>query len=113
MLGSRIAALRREAGMRQAELASQLKISPSAIGMYEQGRREPSADTLVAMARIFGVTTDYLLTGKPLEKGDEDALSRSFLHALAASDKLLEDRPDRPFSREELAVLLAAILMDP
>ena len=58
MLGARIAALRREAGLNQAELAQRLQISPSAVGMYEQGRREPSADTLVAMAQLFGVSTD-------------------------------------------------------
>ena len=40
MLGIRIAALRREAGMSQAQLAAQLGISPSAMGMYEQGRRD-------------------------------------------------------------------------
>ena len=66
MLGARIAALRRSAGFSQAELAKQLQISPSAVGMYEQGRREPSAQLLVDMARSFGVTTDYLLTGGSL-----------------------------------------------
>ena len=62
MLGARIAALRREAGLNQAELAQRLQISPSAVGMYEQGRREPSADTLVAMAQLFGVSVDYLMS---------------------------------------------------
>ena len=63
MLGARIAALRRGAGFSQAELAQRLRISPSAVGMYEQGRREPSLDLVVQLARVFGVTTDYLLTG--------------------------------------------------
>ena len=71
MLGARIAALRREAGLSQAELASRLQVSPSALGMYEQGRREPSADTLVRLSRELGVTTDYLLTGKPAERETE------------------------------------------
>ena len=51
VLGQRIAALRRQQGLSQAQLAARLGISPSAMGMYEQGRREPSADTLVALAR--------------------------------------------------------------
>ena len=37
------------------------EVSPSAIGMYEQNRREPSAATLVALSQVFGVSTDYLL----------------------------------------------------
>ena len=63
MLGERIAALRRRAGISQAELAQRLQISASAMGMYEQGRREPSVDTLVAMAEEFQVSLDFLLTG--------------------------------------------------
>ena len=63
MLGARIAGLRREAGFSQAELADRLGISASAVGMYEQGRRDPAVDMLVAMAEVFGDTTDYLLTG--------------------------------------------------
>lgn len=63
MLGTRIAALRREAGLSQRQLAAALCVSTSAIGMYEQGRREPSVDRLVAMSKLFHVSTDYLLTG--------------------------------------------------
>lgn len=63
MLGKRIAVLRRSLGLSQSALAKRLGVSPSAVGMYEQGRREPSVDTLVRLSRIFDVTTDYLLTG--------------------------------------------------
>ena len=65
MLGTRIAALRHEAGLSQRELAAALSVSTSAIGMYEQGRREPSIDRLIALSRLFGVSTDYLLLGQP------------------------------------------------
>ena len=65
MLGTRIAALRKQTGMSQAELAKHLRISASAVGMYEQGRREPSLGLLVRLAQELGVTTDYLLTGEP------------------------------------------------
>ncbi len=65
MLGARIAALRKKAGLSQSELAKCLRISPSAVGMYEQGRREPSLDMLVELARTFGVSTDFLLGRVP------------------------------------------------
>ena len=111
-MGARIAALRREAGLSQAELAGQLQISASAMGMYEQGRREPSAQMLVTMARTLGVSTDYLLTGIPAPEQAE-ALGRMLLNRITAADRHLESRPDRPFSRQELAVLFAALLMEP
>lgn len=113
MMGARIAALRREAGLSQAELARQLKISPSAMGMYEQGRREPSGEILVAMARVLAVSTDYLLTGSTQTPAEAAKLTQVLLSRVAAADTRLEDRANRPFSREELAVLFAALLMEP
>ena len=65
MLGMRIALLRAEKGWSQAELARRSGVSTSAVGMYEQGRREPSLGLLVRLAQELGVTTDYLLTGEP------------------------------------------------
>ena len=111
MLGARIASLRREAGLNQAELAQQLQISPSAVGMYEQGRREPSADTLVAMAQLFGVSLDYLLTGQAADK-DQQTLETMLRNRITSADRHAAQRQDRPFSRQELAVLFAAMLME-
>ena len=111
MLGARIAALRRQAGMNQAQLAELLQISASAVGMYEQGRREPSAQMLLALARACGVSVDFLLTGKPPEQ-DTNQLRRMLLDRLEAADSRLEQRKSRPFSREELAVLMAAMLLE-
>lgn len=108
MMGARIAVLRRRAGLSQAELAQRLQCSASAVGMYEQGRREPAADTLVRMARIFDVSTDYLLTGNARQPKEEQALADALLNSLA-----VDRHGDRHFSRQELAVLVAALLMEP
>lgn len=63
MLGIRIMQLRNSMGLTQAQLAKRLHISASAQGMYEQGRRVPSIDMLIAMAQVFSVSLDYLITG--------------------------------------------------
>lgn len=65
MLGTRIASLRQGKGLSQAELARRLHISASAVGMYEQGRREPSVEILIALSQELGVSLDYLLSGRP------------------------------------------------
>ena len=57
----RLAALRRERGMTQAELAAELGISKSAVSMYERGNREPELDLLQEMADLFGVSVSSLL----------------------------------------------------
>ena len=104
MLGGRIMLLRRGSGWSQTELARQLHISPSAVGMYEQGRREPSLQGLVEMAAVFGVTADYLLTGKPASQQDEEVVARLLTNAA-------HPRRTRKggLSQEEIAVLFAAL----
>ena len=111
MIGIRIAALRREAGMSQAQLARKLQISPSAMGMYEQGRREPSLQLLGDMAKVLGVSTDYLFTGNPPPE-DSETVEQLLTGRIRSAEQRLSARPDRPFSREELAVLFAALLLD-
>lgn len=59
--GSRIKALRLQKKMTQAELANKLGVTKSVISAYETGLRMPSYDILIQMARIFKVSTDYLL----------------------------------------------------
>ena len=76
MLGTRIASLRQNKGISQAELAKRLHISASAVGMYEQGRREPSVEILIALSQELGVSLDYLLSGKPDTVRDVVALHK-------------------------------------
>ena len=113
MLGARIAALRKAAGMNQSQLAQELKISASAVGMYEQGRRQPSVELLAAMAVLFDVSIDFLVTGKPSNSLEQTELTNLLLERINAADTRLEQRSNRPFSREDLAVLFAALLMEP
>lgn len=56
-----LAYLRKRAGYSQTELADKLKISRSAIGMYESGKREPDFETLEALADTFNVNMNTLL----------------------------------------------------
>ncbi len=62
-VGIRLRELREERGWTQRELDSRLGILQSKLSKYESGTHQPSLRTLVRMANLFGVTTDYLLTG--------------------------------------------------
>lgn len=114
MLGARVAALRRQAGMSQAELAERLAVSASAVGMYEQGRREPSMDRIVALSRLFGVSTDYLLTGELLTEGDRAVVGRLYMELLDQTRReITVRRQDGSLTRltpRELAMAFSAVL---
>lgn len=111
MLGTRIAALRVGAGMSQADLAERLSVSASTIGMYEQGRREPSGERLVRLGRLFGVTTDYLLTGQPVCPGDKAALERLARDGAASAERRqIRRRHKERFTPQELQVLMSVLV---
>lgn len=60
-LGHNIAMLRNKRGLSQAQLAEKLGIGTSTLGMYETDKREPSYETLVAIADFFNKSVDELL----------------------------------------------------
>ena len=106
MRNKQIESLRRRMGWSQAELAQRLHISPSTVGMYEQGRRVPSLETLLAMSAEFGVTLDYLVTGKMCPLGDLRLRNQTghIRDALA---------PLKSLSREDLMTMITTMLMKP
>ena len=61
-LGKRIRFKRRVKHMTQAQVADAIHISLSFYGNIERGIRIPSIDTLVDIANVLGVGTDFLLT---------------------------------------------------
>lgn len=67
-LNTRIQTLRKEKGLTQAELASKLDITDKAVSKWESGDGNPDISLLPELAEIFGVTTDFLLTGKEQEE---------------------------------------------
>lgn len=59
--GERLRTLRTNKGLSQLEFSKQIKISKSAVNMYERGEREPSFEVLEIIADYFNVDLDYLL----------------------------------------------------
>ena len=60
-LGLRIKRLRMAKGLTQEKLAEALGISVEYVGKIERGKRTPSLDLVIAMAKFFHVSTDYIL----------------------------------------------------
>ena len=66
-VGKTIAALRKEKGWTQVELAEKLQVSDKAVSKWEKDDSSPSVEFFPTLADLFGVSIDYLMTGKTLE----------------------------------------------
>lgn len=60
-LSARLKQLRTVKGLTQQQTAKAVGVTRSVISGYETEMRFPSMDILVSLARLYGVTTDYLL----------------------------------------------------
>lgn len=72
MLPERLRELRTEAGLSQEQLAGILSLHKSTVSLYENGRREPDADTMQRIAAYFRVSVDYLLGRTDVRQHDDD-----------------------------------------
>ncbi len=63
-IGKRIAQYRRQKNLKQEELANALGISPQAVSKWENDQTCPDISLLPRLAKLLGVTTDELLSGK-------------------------------------------------
>ncbi|EAC9911652.1 TPA: helix-turn-helix transcriptional regulator [Listeria monocytogenes] len=61
MFGNRLKQLRKNNNKTQEDISKILGISRGAYSHIENGRNEPDMETIVKLANIFGVSTDYLL----------------------------------------------------
>lgn len=75
MLSKRINQLRTALGWSQVELAKRLQISKQTVSNWENDNIQPSVDMLMRLARVFGVSTDYLLGLEEVPRLDVRGLS--------------------------------------
>ena len=92
-LSDRLQVLRKSHTLSQEQLAEKLNVSRQAISKWESGQANPDINNLLKLSDIYETSTDYILTGKELNKPivNEDHIvykeKRGFnkLHDLPAS----------------------------
>ena len=94
-IGKTIATLRKTKGWTQVELAEKLNVSDKAVSKWESEAGLPEISQLPAMATLFGVTIDYLMTGKTPEK-EIVTISKAELCAKTDDVSLAEEVKDLP-----------------
>ena len=56
--------IRKQKKYSQLKVAMDLSISREALSYYENGKRSPDVEMLLLLSQYFGVSIDYLITGK-------------------------------------------------
>lgn len=61
IFSQRLREVRKAAGLTQQQISEKLHIRQQSYTRYENGTGEPNLETVVKIAKIFDVSTDYLL----------------------------------------------------
>lgn len=88
MLGMRIQELRGSFGWSQVELAKRLGVVKQTVSNWENENIQPSIEMLVRLARLFHVTTDYLLGLEGIPRLSVEGLPT---HVVGHLSQLIED----------------------
>ena len=88
--GNVLKTLRLKKGMTQAQLAFKLGVTKSVISAYETGLRLPSYDILIHIAKLFNVSTDYLLGMENRREIDLSGLTEDEIEALLTLIKAMK-----------------------
>lgn len=73
-LGARIRGRREKQGLKQADLAAAVRVSPQAVSKWERGENAPDISVLAPLARLLDVSVEWLLTGGPAERETFEAV---------------------------------------
>lgn len=85
VIGSRIRERREAAGLSQAELARRVYVSRQTVGNWEAGRTLADVQSLVFLAKVFGITVDELVGGDDSRAARPTAENRHELVRLLAT----------------------------
>lgn len=77
MISDNIRNYRKANNLSQDELAEKLGVSRQSISLWENGQTQPTLDNIIALAKIFHVTPDALLSSESSETVPEPAESAS------------------------------------
>lgn len=64
IIGKNIVSCRKQEGLTQAELAAKLNYTDKAVSKWERGEAMPDIETLRALANLFGITVDELISDR-------------------------------------------------
>lgn len=105
----RLTELRKQAGLSQKQLASILNYSQNMVSQWENGTRDPSTETLKALADFFNVSIDFLLEHEPQNENtlviNEMPISEDVIEICRLYEKL-------PLHKKTLVLEMARVMSE-
>lgn len=83
--------IRVKRNMTQQAVANYINCSSVVYSRYESGKRQPSIETLLKLAELFGVTLDFLLGRQNLEDSTLSEYERQLVMASRSADERAKD----------------------
>lgn len=109
----RLTNARKQCGLTQSDIAEKLEVSFQAVSLWERGETSPEIGKLVELAKLFHVTTDWLLTGKKSVETFFDAKTEiserlfneekmyTYIKSYATARGMVQTLKALPFAREK------------
>jgi len=93
-------------GITAFKLTSDLNLPNSAVTDWKNGRSKPGTDAIIKIAKYFGVSADYLLTGNEFDEENESSEhgllipadikgTKVFFHSSTGKTEFTEDEVDK------------------
>lgn len=95
MISENIKKYRKANNLSQDDLAEKLNVSRQSISLWENGQTQPTLENIVALAKVFGVSTDALLISSD-EQPEEDT---------APETPASPDAPSKGSRAREIAII--------
>ena len=114
ILADKITNLRKKNGWSQEELAEKIQVSRQAVSKWEGAQTVPDLEKILALSKLFGVTTDYLLKDEMEDEEFTDEPDRTPVKrvSLALANEFLEWRR-RAAKRIATAAFLCIVAVIP
>ena len=91
-MGKKLKNLRKQKRLTQKQVAGRIGLAISAVSSYEAGTRYPSYDVLIKLARIYHVSTDYLLGMTDKKELDISGLKDEEVEAISQLVNILKNK---------------------
>lgn len=91
-MGNKLKNLRKQKRLTQKQVADRIGLAISAVSSYEAGTRYPSYDVLIKLARIYHVSTDYLLGMTDKKELDISGLNDDEVEAISQLVNILKNK---------------------